>query len=194
MSIPPTNNTPRRRATQTLDEAIARFSSPEQKRVALRKALGNHPQDERLHQEITRLNGPEAIRAAVTAGLFISYSRPDELFALDLTERLNAAGINAWMDMIHVTEDQDWDTEVERALARSGLMIAVLSPHVLTDDALTTERKEFDEQGKLILPVLHSHCEWRKPEFWLPIIDFTRDFDRGLHTLLQVLKGTLPLR
>ena len=45
MSMMPDN--PKRKAAQSLDDMIAQFKSPEQKRIALRKALAERPDDVR---------------------------------------------------------------------------------------------------------------------------------------------------
>lgn len=182
-------NNPRKRATQTLDEAIARFNSPEQKRIAVSKALAKNPDDERLKKRLKRLTGPEAVQDAINSGIYISYNRADELFALDLTDRLSEAGIKVWLDMIEIQDDLDWDEEVQGTLDRCGLMLAILSPEALADEALVNERQQFFQAGKLIVPVIHQHCDWQHLTFWLPRMDFIHDFERGLYTLLNLLQG-----
>ena len=180
---------PRKRASKTFDEAIARFSSPEQKRIAVSKALARNPDDEHLKKELQRLTGPEVVQTATSSGIYVSYSRTDELFALELTDGLSAAGISVWLDLIEIQDDLDWDSEVEAALARSGLMLAILSPEALTDKALIGERQLYFQAGKLIVPIIHQYCDWQHLAFWLPGVDFIHDFERGLHTLLNLLKG-----
>lgn len=190
MSTSMTAKNPQKTATQEMDALVARFQSAEHKRVALRKALLSHPDDERLLHEMKRLTGIEYIQKAVSAGIYLSYTRADELFALDLSDRLCALEMSAWLDMLDVQDDRDWFTEVNAALTRCGLMIAILSPEALRDDNLMTERQRFEQNGKLILPVLHEPCDWRRFEFWLPMVDFTHDFERGLASLLSILKGS----
>jgi hypothetical protein len=181
---------PRKRATQTLEEAIARFSSPEQKRIAISKALAKNPDDEHLKKQLERLTGPDAVKDAIHSGIYISYNRADELFALELTDRLSEAGISVWLDMIEIQDSLDWDAEVEAALARSGLMLAILSPEALTDDALSKERQQYVQAGKLIVPIIHRHCDWQHLTFWLPGVNFIHDFERGLHVLLNLLNAS----
>ena len=91
--------------------------------------------------------------------------------------------------MIEIQDDLDWDAEVEAALARSGLMLAILSPEALTDEALIKERQQYFQAGKLTVPIIHRYCDWQHSTFWLPRVDFIHDFERGLHTLLSLLQG-----
>lgn len=187
MSMMPDN--PKRKAAQSLDDMIAQFKSPEQKRIALRKALAKRPDDARLQQAWQRLNGAEFVRTAVDQGIYISYSRSDELFALDLADALRKANIAAWLDVIDIEDDLDWEGEVRAALNRSGLIIVILSPEALADETLAAEWSQLEEAGKLALPVLRRHCDLPRSLAWLPPVDFSHEFERGFHTLLPILQG-----
>lgn len=170
-----------------VEETISYYQSPEKKRQALRRALRTRPDDPRLQQHLQRLIEPRQIQIAAEAGIFMSYSRADELFVLDLADQLRTLGVNLWVDMLDVTPEGDWNREVRRALEASGLMLAVLSPDALHDAAAHTERDNFLESGKLVQSVIARRSDLSGMDFWLPPIDFSRDFQVGLHQLLRVL-------
>jgi hypothetical protein len=180
---------PKNRAAKDLDDTIARFKSTSYRRNALRKALARLPDDERLKNELKRLSGPQFIQRAAKEGVYMSYSRADEVFTLELHDYLTEAGIDVWLDMIDAPDDRDWDSEVIAAQTSSGLMVAILSPEALADEALQAERSQFNQSGKLILPVLHRYCECQNPQSWLPVIDCANDLERGLQSLLRILQG-----
>ena len=49
-------------------------------------------------------------------GYFISYSRSDRYFALDLAKELRSAGYPIWLDQLDIPTGARWDDEVEKAL------------------------------------------------------------------------------
>jgi hypothetical protein len=170
-----------------VDEMISRFNSPEQKRIALRKALNSRPDDTYLKKGIAQLTNIQEVRRCATQGMFISYTRADELFAFNLMETLSGQGLRAWLDMTDVDEEEEWHVAVRNALKRSGLMLAVMSPNALKDPAVNAEREFFAEQGKLVLPVIYKKCDMAGTRYWLMPIDFSHDFDLGIYTLSLLL-------
>ncbi len=170
-----------------IDEVISRFNSPEQKRIALRKAMNTRPDDTYLKKGIAQLTNIQEVRRCASQGMFISYTRADELFAFNLMETLGGQGLRAWLDMTDVDEEEEWHVAVRNALKCSGLMLAVMSPHALKDPAVNAEREFFAEQGKLVLPVIYKKCDMAGTRYWLMPIDFSHDFDLGIYTLSLLL-------
>ena len=177
-------------ASFDVDEMISRFNSPEQKRIALRKAMNTRPDDTYLKKGIAQLTNIQEVRRSASQGMFISYTRSDELFAFNLMESLSGQGLRAWLDMTDVDEEEEWHVAVKAALKRSGLMLAVMSPHALTDPAVNAEREFFAEQGKLVLPVIYKKCDMGGTRYWLMPIDFSHDFELGIYTLTLLLHDT----
>lgn len=157
----------------------------QERRIALRRALKSHPDDPRLKRAVQRLTTPQQIAAGAARGVFISYNRADEVFAFELYEALREASVAAWLDMVNA--DGDWQRAIDDALHRCGLMIAVLSPAALDAPGVTAERERFRAMGKLILPVMAVSCEVKRGHFWLPVIDLSTDFKRGMLTLRRAL-------
>jgi hypothetical protein len=167
-------------AVRDLETALSRYRSVENKRIALRQAIEAYPNDPRIRQMIEQLTSIEHIRAALQRGIFISYARQDEVFALELSDRLKQASLRVWLDILDVRDGSEWHSEVRRGLEQCGMMIAVFSSNALTDIEIITERQAFDAMGKLILPVICERCDFDEKNFWLPVIDFSRDFEMGL--------------
>jgi hypothetical protein len=137
-------------------------------------------------QQPESASAPMRVRDAARSGVFISYSRADEVFALNLAHRLKKAGIGAWLDMIDIDDEDDWQGEIDAALNRCGLMLAVLSPDALRDASARSECQQFMTASKPAIPVISRRCQM--PDgFRLPPVDFSRDFTVGLNILLGAL-------
>jgi len=129
-----------------------------------------------------------AVRRAAQAGVFISYSRSDEIFAVELATQLRIHRVNIWLDVLEVDPSADWQTSVNQAIKQCGVMLAVLSPHSVTDQAIYGEWERFQRIGKLVQPVVAAPCDYAdRLKTGLIPINFTKDFDNGLHRLLTML-------
>lgn len=161
----------------------------EQRRAMLRKAMLKHPLDARFEHALMATLTPAFIQRAATRGVFISYHRNDEVFALELDTELRKAGINVWMDTIDVPEGADWRTEVVTALRNCGILLSILSPDALTDADMMSEQQFFLDTGKILVPVLHQTCDLTDVDLSVPPIDFRQQPDRGLLRLIRLLTG-----
>ena len=164
---------------------ITRYASPAAKRLALRKALKQDPHAPRLERAFKKLISPQQIASEAQKGVFISYTRADELFALDLADALHTSDIHAWLDMVEIQDDRDWHHEVEAAMRQTGIMIAILSPDMLLDSRALNEQKYFQKAGKIVVPVMASICEYNFLNYWLPVVDFSQNFQRGMDMLYR---------
>jgi hypothetical protein len=159
------------------------------KRLALRRALRLQPDNPRLQTALRRLTTPPYIRQAAQSGVFISYARPDELFAFDLASSLRRSRVNVWLDVADIAEDEeaDWHGAVARALERCGLMLVVVSRAALRHDDLQAEWTYFIDNGRLVLPILRQDCDLSAFPLWLPPLDFRCDLTAAYQALLRVL-------
>ncbi|MBZ0302318.1 MAG: toll/interleukin-1 receptor domain-containing protein [Anaerolineae bacterium] len=158
-----------------------------EKRAALRQALSLQPTHSGVREALRRLMSPAHIRRAAHSGVFISYARADELFAVDLIEGLRASGINAWLDMTEININTTWHSSVARALTECGVMLLILSPEAIESGSLQTEQQWFIDTGKIIVPVLHKTCDYEALDLMGPTVDFRHDPQAGLRQLLQLL-------
>ncbi len=180
-------------ATQEVEAVFAHYRTYENKRIALRKALSSYPDDQRLLTVKQELTNPQQIIRAAQRGIFINYARMDEVFALELAERLQEQNIFVWLDLLSPDVEDDWHSGVQRALDRCGLMLAITSPHSLADRMARSEHQKFSEMGKLILPIIKSRVSRKNLDFWLTPIDFMVDFEVGFNNLLNAIREE-PIR
>jgi hypothetical protein len=164
----------------------------EAKRAALWQAQRLRPADARVRQALKTLLGAPQVRRAARSGVFISYARADDLFAITLTESLRAAGLEVWLDITDMTDDTTWHSAIFKALRRSGVMLVLLSPAAVESDDMRVEREWFHKQGKIVLPVLYRDCDYLVDSFLLPPLDFRDDYDKGLRRLYAQLGVTAP--
>ena len=59
---------------------------------------------------------------------FISYSRKNKDFALQLAKELRSSGFNIWFDQLDIPAGARWDDEIENALERSQIFMVILTP------------------------------------------------------------------
>jgi hypothetical protein len=175
-----------KRGTQEVEEFFARFESMEGKRRNLIESIKAEP-DNPIHRETLRgLSDKSQIRRAAASGIFISYARPDEIFALDISMILLDAGLPVWLDVVH-GGNQDWSDEIDQALKRCGLMVAVVSPDTMNDAMTLSERQQFVERGKLVLPVFRQTCQIDPALLWLDPIDFSQNFEQAIDHIRELL-------
>lgn len=160
------------------------YRTIEQRRAAFYAALNIHPESQKLRDGLIKLMTPRQIRQSARDGIFISYSRYDELFALDLSVDLRGHGLNVWLDMLDVCGD--WKAEIDQALELCGLMLVITSTPALCDRDLQMERKRFMDKGKILLPVIYR-TDTRSFIANLPGIDFRYSYSLGLQSLMRLL-------
>ncbi|HQV62974.1 MAG TPA: toll/interleukin-1 receptor domain-containing protein, partial [Anaerolineales bacterium] len=59
---------------------------------------------------------------------FISYSRVNSDFAVNIAKDLRSAGFDIWLDQLDIPTGSRWDDELEKALDRCSTFLIVLSP------------------------------------------------------------------
>ncbi|MFN8372353.1 MAG: TIR domain-containing protein [Anaerolineae bacterium] len=165
-------------------------ASTEEKRTALRKALQLRPNDERVKQAFMQLLDTQHVRQAAKRGVFISYSPSDDLFAIELADELRAAGIHAWLDVAEIDDEDDWDNRVSAAMQACGVMLVIISPEAMDDENAQKERFRFGEAGKIIIPVLYRHSEYRILNIWHPPVDCRYDPKPGIYSLIKLLSSS----
>jgi len=168
-------------------------ASVEEKRAALRKALQLRPNDERVKQAFMQLLDGQHVRHAAKRGVFISYSTSDDLFAIELADELRAAGIHVWLDVAEIDDEDDWDSRVSAAMQSCGVMLVIISPEAMDDENAQKERFRFGEAGKIIIPVLYRHSEYRILNIWHPPVDCRYDHKPGIYSLIKLLSSSQPI-
>ncbi len=163
------------------------------RRLMLYKAIKEFPDNQRIRNTLIRTYAKVYLREAVQDGIYISYSRADELFALELATSLRQADVNVWLDQIDVEPDEDWEYAIATSIKRSGVMLYILSPHAIKDEQSQHELTLFMESGKIVIPILYEPCQFDTQKIMIPPISFVEDFDTGLQILLKSIIDSSPV-
>jgi TIR domain len=126
--------------------------------------------------------------AADTPTAFVSYSRVDSEFAMQLAEHLKAAGANVWLDQLDIEPGTPWDSAIEEALLKSTHMLVVLSTVSVTSDNVRDEVSYALSQQMKVIPVLYRECKVPFRLARLQHIDFRNDYDIAFKALLKTLR------
>lgn len=160
----------------------------EERRNLLQHAAISHAHDPRVMPALLATFSPDHIRFATQRGIYIGYSRNDEIFALELTTDLREQDIPVWMDTLDVAEGEDWRAALRAAQKRCGLMLLVASPAALADPDLMHEMRQFRDSGKIVIPALHEACDVSELTLYVDPINFHDNYRSGLKTLIKLLR------
>ncbi len=109
-----------------------------------------------------------------TPTVFISYSHKDETCKDRLVSHLGVLQheglLDLWDDR-RIGGGEDWEKEIEEAMAKANVAILLVSRHFLTSKfILGTEVPTFlkrrDEEGMRIFPIIAESCAWKQVK-WL---------------------------
>ena len=119
--------------------------------------------------------------------IFISYSRVDQAIAQQISSALVTQGYKIWIDVQNIPHGAHWDSEVQRGLDESDVMMVLLSPASVSSQNVADEWSYFISKGKRIQPALVQQCEVPFRLMRLQRIDMTHSFQKGLTELIQAL-------
>lgn len=121
--------------------------------------------------------------------IYISYAQEDQTFALQLADDLSSSGARVWLDVRHARPGRHWTRSIQRALAESNMLIAVLSPQALTSERVTAEWQGYLEAHRPVVPLIARPCDPPGPLRTRRPIDFTRERfrSRAFHELVTRL-------
>jgi hypothetical protein len=123
---------------------------------------------------------------------FISYSRADKDFALELAKELRSSGFLIWFDQLDIPTGSRWDDEVEKALENCEIFMVILTPDSMASDNVKDEIGYAIDGKKRILPVLlkNANVPFRLRRF--QYVDFTKlSYDEGIDLSKQLLREFL---
>jgi TIR domain. len=123
--------------------------------------------------------------------IFISYSREDGEFALQLAADLRQVGVDLWIDQLDLRVGERWDKAIERALENCKCLLVVLSPSSIVSENVMDEVAFALEEGKQVLPVLYRTCKIPFRLRRLQRVDFTESYPVGLAKILKFLNVEL---
>ena len=130
---------------------------------------------------------------------FISYSRINKEFALELALELRNSGFDIWLDQLDIPTGSRWDDEVEKALEECEIFMVILTPASSTSDNVKDEIGYAIDAGKRILPILLENAKVPLRLTRFNYVDFTKkSYEEGVEGAKQLLRRlidepTLPV-
>jgi TIR domain len=98
----------------------------------------------------------DLLRAPVLSNVFISYRRNvSSAFALLVSARLKAFGINGFLDM-SILPGEDWIDDIQRRIRNCNAVILLLAPGTLESEHVHKEIEWSLEARSLIIPIYHA--------------------------------------
>lgn len=125
--------------------------------------------------------------------VFISYSHFDVEFAGRLTQDLEQAGYEVWLDRTDIQTGTRWDDEIVKGLNASEIFLVLLSNKSTASQNVKDEIGYAIDHNKQILPILLETCEVPFRLSRVQYVDFTiLKFNEGIRKVLTVLKSFTP--
>jgi hypothetical protein len=88
-------------------------------------------------------------------GVFVSYARKDgEHLAQHLKRDLEVAGFDVWLDTERIGGGATWGREIEYAIDRSEVVLALLTQGSYVSDICRAEQLHALRKGKVVIPIL----------------------------------------
>ncbi len=115
---------------------------------------------------------------------FISYSRRDLDFVMQLATDLRQNGIDIWLDKFDIPIGQPWDREIQDALKACQGFIFVISPDSVASENVMDEVSYAIGEDKQIIPIYYRACDVPFRVRRLQRVDFTGNYDDVLKNLL----------
>src|ERR1035437_3884071 len=87
--------------------------------------------------------------------IFVSYARKDGAeLALRLQKDLTAAGVEVWLDTQRIGGGESWTVEIEEAIDRAQVVLALLTPGAYASEICRAEQLRSLRKGKCVIPLL----------------------------------------
>jgi hypothetical protein len=121
--------------------------------------------------------------------IFISYSRTNRGFALELAKELKASGFRIWFDQLDIPTGARWDDEIEKALVECEIFMVILTPQSISSNNVKDEVGYAIDSNKRILPILleNANVPFRLRRF--QYVDFTnKSNNEGIDAAKQLLR------
>lgn len=121
--------------------------------------------------------------------LYIAYTREDALFAVQLTQDLDALDIDIWLDLQQISPNAQWITAQSAAIEASEGVIVVLSPEAMQREHMQREIQQAFKRDKQVYLAVARRSPWRDWLNGLPVADFTENYEVGLDELVLNIMG-----
>jgi WD40 repeat protein len=131
--------------------------------------------------------------------VFISYSRREsESFASRLTDRLEQAGVDVWVDLEDIPAASEWERDLGEGVLASEYVCFLISPGAVSSPHCLNELEHAEAHHKRLLPVVHKPVpDDQVPDSvrrlnWIPQRGaFEDDFEASLAVLVAAIQTDL---
>ncbi len=120
--------------------------------------------------------------------IFVSYSRVDTDFVLNLINDLIEEKLDVWLDQRDISAGQRWDRTIQAALQESDIFIIVLSPDSVASENVLDELSFAISAKKRIIPVLYRDCQIPYRIARIQFVDMRTDYRNGFQQLVSEIK------
>ncbi|MDB9467075.1 TIR domain-containing protein, partial [Dolichospermum circinale CS-539/09] len=119
---------------------------------------------------------------------FISYGRPDsKAFAINLNEKLTAAGLNVWFDQDDIPPAVDYQKQIDDGIEKAHNFLFIIAPHSVNSPYCLKEIELAIKLNKRIIPLLHveqiSQEIWQQRNPNKTEEHWQEDQQKGLHSI-----------
>jgi hypothetical protein len=121
---------------------------------------------------------------------FLSYSRINTDFALQLAKELKSAGFLVWLDQLDIPTGARWDDELEKALEECEIFMVIITPDSIASENVKDEIGYAIDHSKRILPVFLENAKLPLRLRRFQYVDFTtKSYEEGVESAKQLLRN-----
>ena len=128
--------------------------------------------------------------------VFISYSTEDSLFADLVKMKLNASGIDVWMDQDKLNAGEEWRNEIDLGIINADALLLIVTPESCNSSYVTYEWAFAIGRKKKVIPILYKDANIHPRISVLQYLNFT-DQRKGpweqLFSLIEKSNGKVDL-
>ncbi len=117
------------------------------------------------------LRGSSEQYAHTSRSIFISYSRANAGFAINLYVTLKELGFTLWRDRSELEAGKDWWQQNQEAIRSVETMVLVLSPTAVASATVTKEWRYARQVGTRVIPVLAENVDFTSVPRWMARLD-----------------------
>ena len=91
--------------------------------------------------------------------IFISYSSKDHDFSELTKMKLQAQGLDVWMDQGELAPGEEWRNAIDKGISSSEVLLVILTPESCTSPYVTYEWAYAIGKGKGVIPILRQDAD-----------------------------------
>lgn len=122
--------------------------------------------------------------------IFMSYSRRETGFVDDLTDRLEKAGFNIWLDYRRLIPGTPWAGQIDKGLKEADVVLLVVSKDSIASQFVELEwRHVLHETHKRIILAIFEAVDLPPELEQFEWVDFRGSYEAGLKELIEQLNS-----